>query len=224
MTDNTYPIQLEIAGNTAMWTRPDTGDCPVSYPAPTFSAVKAIFESILWGPAIQVVPIKVEICRPLQYHNYQTNYGGPLRKSRLMQSGDGFQLLATVLIDVCYRLYAEVIPVAKRLRVEIPESAKQWDAKTTSPGHAYQDIFNRRLKRGQCFFIPFLGWKEFGPSYFGSFRANTMVQENINIVIPSMLREVFSQGYASEVAFSFDQNVTIKNGTVIFPRREVIHA
>jgi hypothetical protein len=25
---------MEIAGNTAMWTRPDTGDSPVSYPAP----------------------------------------------------------------------------------------------------------------------------------------------------------------------------------------------
>ena len=29
-----YIIQLEIAGDTAMWTRPDTGDNPVSYPAP----------------------------------------------------------------------------------------------------------------------------------------------------------------------------------------------
>lgn len=224
MTDKTYPIQLEISGNTAMWTRPDTGDCPVSYPAPTFSAVKAIFESILWGPAIQIVPTKVEICMPLQYHNYQTNYGGPLRKSRLIQGGDSFQLLATVLIDVCYRLYAEVIPVARQLVAKIPESAKEWDAKTTSPGHAYQDIFNRRLKRGQYFFTPFLGWKEFGPSYFGPFRENTVVQRNINSVIPAMLREVFPCGYASDVVFSFDQNVVIKEGVLIFPRREVIHA
>lgn len=222
--NNTYPIQLEIAGNTAMWTRPDTGDCPVSYPVPTFSAVKGIFESILWGPAVQIVPIKVEICMPLQYHNYQTNYGGPLRKSRLVQSGDGFQLLATVLIDVCYRLYAEIIPVARQLKNRIPESAKKWDAKTTSPGHAYQEIFNRRLNRGQCFFVPFLGWKEFGSSYWGFFRANTVVQKNTSIVIPSMVREAFSQGYASDVAFSFNQNVVIKNGTLIFPRKEEVHA
>jgi len=25
----TYEIALEISGPTAMWTRPDTGDCPV---------------------------------------------------------------------------------------------------------------------------------------------------------------------------------------------------
>lgn len=42
-----YPIKMEIAGPTAMWTCPDTGDCPVSYPAPTFSAVHNIFQSVL---------------------------------------------------------------------------------------------------------------------------------------------------------------------------------
>jgi CRISPR-associated protein Cas5d len=92
-----YQIQMEIAGNTAMWTRPDTGDCPVSYPAPTYSAVKAIFESVLWGPAVSIIPQKVEICRPIQFHSYYTNYGGPLRKGKSVKSGNPYQLLATVL-------------------------------------------------------------------------------------------------------------------------------
>lgn len=221
---NQYEVKMEIAGRTAMWTRPDTGDCPVSYPAPTYSAVKGIFESILWGPAVAIVPIKVELCSPLQYHNYQTNYYGPLRKARVMKSGGGFQLLATVLIDVCYRLYAEVSHVSKNSKGKLPDSARRWDEKTTSPGHAYQAIFNRRIKRGQCFTIPFLGWKEFDPSYFGPFRTNTIIQNNICTVIPSMLREVFSKGYASDVNFSFDQNIAIENGVLIFPRKEVGHA
>jgi CRISPR-associated protein Cas5d len=216
---NNYEVQLEIAGNTAMWTRPDTGDCPVSYPAPTFSAVKGIFESILWGPVVQVKPTKVEICAPLQYHNYQTNYGGPLRKSSVIATGGGFQLLATVLIDVCYRLYAEVIPLPKNHKDRISDGARQWDRKTTSPGHAYQEIFNRRLKRGQCFSMPCLGWKEFGPDYFGPLRDGTKTQTDINTILPSMLREVFSNGYASEVSFLFDQNVVIKNGIMEFARR-----
>jgi CRISPR-associated Cas5-like protein len=42
-----YPIELEISGPTAMWTRPDTGSSPVSYVAPTFSAAKGLFESVL---------------------------------------------------------------------------------------------------------------------------------------------------------------------------------
>jgi CRISPR-associated protein Cas5d len=214
-----YQVQLEIAGNTAMWTRPDTGDCPVSYPVPTYSAVKGIFESILWGPAILVKPTKVEICTPIQYYNYQTNYGGPLRKSGVVSSGGGFQLLATVLIDVRYRLYAEVQPVTMTEKVKVTEKAILWDRKTTSPGHAYQEIFNRRIKRGQCFTMPCLGWKEFGPDYFGPFLEETSIQLDINTVIPSMLREVFSKGYKSEVAFTYDQNVVIKNGVLEFPRK-----
>lgn len=213
---NGYEIEMEISGNTAIWTRPDTGDCPVSYPVPTYSAVKGIFESILWGPAVQIVPTKVEICAPVQYHNYQTNYGGPLRKSGVIASGGGFQLLATVLIDVCYKLYADVLPIPKALKDQVPAKARQWDEKTTSPRHAYQDIFNRRLKRGQCFNIPFLGWKEFGPSYFGTFRETTEVRADINMVIPSMLREVFSGGYASKCAYTYEQNVKITSGVMAF--------
>lgn len=202
-----------------MWTRPDTGDCPVSYPVPTYSAIKGIFESVLWGPAVQIVPTKVEICAPIQYHNYQTNYGGPLRKPGVIATGGGFQLLATVLIDVCYRLYAEILPIAKSINARMPDKARQWDRKTTSPGHAYQDIFERRLKRGQSFTIPFLGWKEFGPSYFGPFRETTEVQPNISMVIPSMLREVFSEGYESKCLFTYDQNVNIAAGVLEFSKR-----
>ncbi len=214
-----YEIEMEIAGSTAMWTRPDTGDCPVSYPAPTYSAVKGIFEALLWGPAVQIIPIKVEICAPLQYHNYQTNYGGPLRKSGVIAGGGGYQLLATVLIDVCYRLYAEVSPMPGSSKRRAPPGAKQWDAKTSSPGHAYQAIFNRRRDRGQCFTIPFLGWKEFGPSYFGPLRETTRVCSEINMMIPSMLREVFSEGYASKCVFTYDQNVKIVEGIIGFPRK-----
>ncbi|MCF8067393.1 MAG: CRISPR-associated protein Cas5 [Desulfobacterales bacterium] len=217
MTDKSYKIKMEISGKTAMWTRPDTGDCPVSYPVPTYSAAKGIFESILWGPAIQIIPTKVEICTPVQYHNYQTNYGGPLRKSGVIAGGGGFQLLATVLIDVCYRLYAEVVPSPTKKR--LPDKARQWDRQTTSPGHAYKDIFNRRLKRGQCFTIPFLGWKEFGPDYFGVFRKTTAVQSDVNMGITSMLREVFSEGYASKCSFTYDQGVKIVSGSLEFPKQ-----
>ena len=43
-----------------MWTRPDTGDAPVSYPAPTFSAAKGMFESICW---LKSATIAIEVPR-----------------------------------------------------------------------------------------------------------------------------------------------------------------
>ncbi|MBU4304756.1 MAG: CRISPR-associated protein Cas5 [Candidatus Omnitrophica bacterium] len=215
----TYEIALEISGSTAMWTRPDTGDCPVSYPAPTYSAVKGIFESVFWGETAEIIPIRTEICSPIIYHSYQTNYGGPLRKSDVMKSGGSFQLLATVLLNVCYKLYAEVVPIGKQRKELINSNSKQWDSRTNSPGHAYQAIFNRRLKQGQCFTIPFLGWKEFAPDYVGSFRDTTFTQEDMNMVIPSMLRQVFPEGFKSKVHFVYDQNVRIENGVLVYPKK-----
>ncbi len=76
-----HEIAFELAGPTAMWTRPDTGDTPVSYPAPTLAAVKGIFESIVWLKSAEVVPTRAEICAPLVFHTYSTIYGGPLAKS-----------------------------------------------------------------------------------------------------------------------------------------------
>jgi CRISPR-associated Cas5-like protein len=50
----TYTISLEISGPTAMWTRPDTGDAPFSYLAPTYSAANGILESVCWLKSAQL--------------------------------------------------------------------------------------------------------------------------------------------------------------------------
>jgi CRISPR-associated protein Cas5d len=211
--DKPYTIHLEISGPSAMWTRPDTGDAPVSYPAPTYSAVKGIFESILWIQSIDVVPTKVEICSPVTYHTYTTNYGGPLRKSKLMNNGSSFQLLATVLINVCYRLYAD-IRLGRAPDEKLSEKTKAWTRSTLSPQHAYQEIFFRRLTRGQNYVIPCLGWREFVPTYVGPFRQETSVCTDVNGSIPSMLYQSFSEGLLSKFSPSFLHTLKIEKGAL----------
>ncbi len=216
MVYKTYPVEMEIAGNTAMWTRPDCGDSPCSYPAPTYSSVRGLFESILWGPAVLIIPRKVELCSVPQYHSYVTNYGGPLRKSDSIKKGNNYQLYATVLTDVCYRLYADVI--LNPDKAKFPQKAQQWDRKTTAPGHAYQEMFCRRLKRGQSYATLSLGWSEFTPSYFGSFRGTTQVCTDLpDIHIPSMLRGVFQQGYRSQYEVVYDTDLCIHQGVLEYP-------
>lgn len=218
MIHTAYPICMEIAGPTALWTRPDCGDSPCSYPAPTYSAVRAMFESVLWLPAVQIVPRKVELCAPPQYYSYATNYGGPLRSADAFKKGNNYQLFATVLIDVCYRLYADAIPNPHKDR--LPPGAQAWDARTTAPGHAYQEIFERRLKKGQSYASLCLGWKEFTPSYFGPFREETQVCSDLpDIPIPSMLRETFPMGYRSAYQPVYDTELCIRNGVLVYPER-----
>lgn len=211
-----YEVSLEISGATAMWTRPDSGDCPVSYPAPTYSAAKGIFESILFIEAVEVAPYKVEICAPIAYHTYNTNYGGPLRKSDQMNKGASYQLLASVITNPCYRLYA-VLRHAVSANETLSKRTAQWLRRTTSPVHAYQDIFNRRLKRGQSHHIPCLGWKEFTPEYVGTFRRETQVYSEFNVTLSSMLRQVFPDGLNSNVRYVYNQKVSIRNGVLEYP-------
>lgn len=218
MNEKAYRVCMEIAGNTAIWTRPDTGDSPCSYPAPTYSAVRGLFESILWGPAVLVIPRKVELCSVPRFHSYATNYGGPLRKPDNIKKGNSYQLFATVLTDVCYRLYADVILNPRK--AGISDNARAWDQRTTSPGHAYQEIFNRRLARGQSYATLALGWSEFTPSYFGPFREETRVCADLpDLHIPSMLRGVFQQGYRSAYQAVYDQNLCIHGGVLEYPER-----
>jgi CRISPR-associated protein Cas5d len=207
-----YPVCLEIAGPTAIWTRPDTGDAPVSYPAPTFSAARGIFDSVVWLRSAEVVPTKVEICAPLVYHNYTTNYGGPLRKNEQIRHGNNYQLIATVLINVCYRLYAEVRSCSAPGN-RLSEQARRW-ATGINGAHAYQEMFQRRLSRGQFHRTPCLGWQEFLPDYLGPFRPETKVEEELTFVLPSMLHTVFPGPMISSRRPTFRQNVRIEKGVL----------
>ena len=199
----TYPIELEISGPTAMWTRPDAGSSPVSYVAPTFSAAKGIFESILRWKSVDVKPTRVEICRPVRFHRYTTNYGGPLRASDAIAKGASFQFYAVVLVDVCYRLYAEAAFATHH------ES-------TTSPPHAYQEAFNRALERGQWFYTPCLGWKEFAPDYVGPLRPSTQVCATENHELPTMLRMVFDRPQGGTVGPTFSRNLRVDSGVLLY--------
>lgn len=200
-----YLIQMEVSGPTAMWTRPDTGDSPVSYPLPTYSAAKGLFESVVRIETVEIVPTKVEICAPVVYHNYATNYGGPLRKADAIKTGSSYQMVATVLINVCYRLYAEVRQA--RYSKPLSDKAQAQASKRLNALHVCQDMFYRRLEKGQWHDTPFLGLREFMPNYIGPFRETTRVHEEVSLDLPSFLFSVFEPSGNKQPVFKPDVRV-----------------
>ena len=58
MVENKYEVAFEVAGPAAMFTRPDTGSIPISYPVPTLSASKGMFEAVAWLPHAYIQPMK----------------------------------------------------------------------------------------------------------------------------------------------------------------------
>jgi CRISPR-associated protein Cas5d len=214
-----YPIQLEISGPIALWARPDTMPNPVSYVAPTFSAAKGIFEAILRWKSVNVRPTRCEICAPVQFHRYAFNYGGPLRKSDQMRNGSSLQIFAQALINVCYRLHAEV----DWNRGPNGESAESPDGQCAP--HAYVDAFHRRLERGRWFYTPCLGWKEFVPDYVGPFRDGTAPCATENHAIPAFLEMVFDQSQnGRRGSETYLRGVRVHNGVLEYKHGEHDHA
>ena len=209
-----YKIEMEIAGPFAMWSRPDTGATPTSYPVPTWSAVKGIFESIAFfrdGRA-WFRPVKVEICKPMgtvrgeiTFQRYTNNYRGPLRAS----GKSNFQLNSLILSNVCYRLYG------------IVENGSGNHLKNgDNPCHALQAMFQRRTKKGQCYKTPSLGWNEFVPSYWGEFRSRTEVDTDITINMVSTLKQTFDKPVAGKYNPEFLQkeNAVIAEGVFYYDK------
>jgi CRISPR-associated protein Cas5d len=203
MRQHPYSVSLEIAGPAAMFTRPDSGSTPISYPAPTYSAAKGMFEAVARRRGAYVRPTRIEICTPIRYARYVTNYGGPLRKPDQITGNNNYQLVATVLVDVCYRICGVVEPVDE-------------PGVRGNPAHALQEIFARRLENGQWFYTPCLGWKEFAPSYFGPLRDGTEPDRNVNVIIPSLLHSVWDRPANGKRRPFFRQNVEVWEGVMSF--------
>ena len=199
-----YSVQLEVAGPLAMFSRPDTGGTPTSYPVPTWSAAKGIFESIAFfadgsawvcptnggrsavrsetAPTVEKDSITVVV---FASSATRRTTEGPLRKASLLGKGTGpggssMQQFATALSGVCYRLHADIVGPRRRGPI--------------NPRHHLQEVFNRRLERGQCHRTPCLGWSEFTCSYWGPFRhGETDVDVDLSLDIPSMLLAVWEK-------------------------------
>ncbi len=174
---------LEVSGPYACFTRPEMKVERVSYDVITPSAARAIFDAILWKPAICWHVKKIEVLAPIKWISVRRNEVGKVASS----GSDGIyiddgktrqQRAGLFLRDVKYRLFAEFefIPPEKRGKVFNPvtewlvdkEEAvelKKPDVRPDETEAKYAAMFERRAKKGQCFNQPYLGCREFSASF-----------------------------------------------------------
>jgi CRISPR-associated protein Cas5d len=183
-----YPVQMEIAGPLAYFGDPANGAAFQTYLMPPSSAVEGMFRAIAFlrdGAYIRAT--RVELCSPLKLVNLVTNYRGPYRKTALMSQGNSQQMAQVCLQDVCYRLYGEAVPTV---------------SDHVGPAHYLQELFARRLKRGQCAYVPHLGLSQFKASYFGPFQEGTKVNP-ISLKVESFLASLYDSPLFGNVAPKF---------------------
>ena len=157
---------IEVWGDFALFTRPEMKVERVSYPAITPSACRAIYEAILWKPAIEWQIKRVEILSPIKWLSVRRNEVGTKLSTRNAQSmmngkgkndyviiiDDNRQQRASLLLkDVRYRIYADFI---------MTDKAGKADNRVK-----FVQMFERRAKKGQCFYQPYLGCREFSAHF-----------------------------------------------------------
>jgi len=156
---------LEVSGDFACFTRPEMKVERVSCDVITPSSARAIFEAILWKPAIRWHIHKIEVMQPIKWMNLRRNEVGAeisVRnvKTAMKQGKGNLGLLiederqqrgGLFLHDVNYRLHADF---------EITDKAGEGDTLVK-----FSEMFERRASKGQCFNQPYLGCREFSANF-----------------------------------------------------------
>jgi CRISPR-associated protein Cas5d len=168
---------LEVSGKNACFTRPEMKVERVSYDVISPSAGRAIFEAILWKPAIVWEIKKIEILAPIKWESVRRNEVGKVASTSsrgIFIEEDRQQRAGLFLRDVRYRLWAEFTFIPPRDRPKVLRPLPEWledeedrevialsDDRKDEKEAKYAAMFERRAKKGQTFHQPYFGCREF---------------------------------------------------------------
>jgi CRISPR-associated protein Cas5d len=152
---------VRIRGQFACFTRPEFKTERLSYEVLTPSAARGVLEAIFWKPAIFWHVRQIRLLAPVrfvQFKRNEVNSRAPtLKAATANRSGGGIdsyfadedraQRNTLALRDVDYAVEAEMVMTA---RAGSADNARKFD-----------EMFQRRLARGQFHMQPYLGCREF---------------------------------------------------------------
>lgn len=167
---------LEVTGPFACFTRPEMKVERVSYDVMTPSVGRAIFEAILWKPAIHWLVRRIEVLAPIKWISVRRNEVGAVaspRKPGIFVEDERQQRAGLFLRDVTYRIHAEFEFISPENRSEMGKGVygglndvkEDRESRNDETEAKYAAMFERRAMKGQCFNQPYLGCREFAASF-----------------------------------------------------------
>ena len=156
------PIQVEVWGDYACFTRPEMKTERVSYDVMTPSAARGLLESIYWHPGLRWVIECIHVCSPIRFTNIRRNEVKDVISARavksVMEKGKGIDELYLATTESIQQRAAMVL---KDVHYVIDAHFDMTDKANASdnPGK-FQDIVKRRLRKGACYAAPYLGTRE----------------------------------------------------------------
>ncbi|HEV3167991.1 MAG TPA: type I-C CRISPR-associated protein Cas5c [Isosphaeraceae bacterium] len=152
--------RVRIQGDWACLTRPELKTERVSYHVLTPSAARGVIEAVLWKPAIRWHVHRIAVLKPIRFSSIKRNEVNrviPIQNARKLMRGeeiapyyaddDRAQRNAVILRDVLYH-------------VDVSFSMTERAGSEDNP-MKFDQMFRRRLERGQYHMAPYLGCREF---------------------------------------------------------------
>lgn len=143
-------FRIRVRGPLACFTRPEMKVERVSYEVMTPSAARGVLEAILWKPAIAWRIHQIEILAEIRWTSFRRNEVNSRQTPAaggLLADEDRTQRNTVALRDVDYVITASF---------QMTERAESADNV-----RKFEEMFLRRLEKGQHFHAPYLGCREF---------------------------------------------------------------
>lgn len=150
-------VQAKFSGEYALFTRPEGKVERTSYSIMTPSAARGALESIMWKPEFHFRVRRIIVLKRPKFHSIVRNEvarkasvtSAFMKKPKDIFTDDMRQLRHSLILkDVSYIVEADIVLQDSR------HSIKKYEA-----------MFNRRLRKGQCFNTPYLGTREFSATF-----------------------------------------------------------
>jgi CRISPR-associated protein Cas5d len=154
------PVAIKVWGEFACFTRPELKVERVSYEVMTPSAARGVLEAAFWKPEFQWRVREIRVLRDIKFFSIVRNevnnravYSTARQRIAAGEPNyaedDRAQRHTLALRDVSYIITADVV-----VRADVTEDAAK-----------YRDQFRRRVARGQCHHMPYLGCREFTAAF-----------------------------------------------------------
>ena len=205
-----YPsLEVKVTGDYACFTRPEQKIERVSYEVMTPSAARGILEAIFFHKPMKWRVREIVVLKPIRHFSILRNEVS----SRMSERSEGISITddrsqrhTLALKDVEYIIKADVW---------LRPGQTDREGKPVDPAK-YRDQFRRRAERGQCFWQPYLGCREF--SAFFSLPNGTEKPINVNAALGRMLLDIeYGEGKDSKnEAHYFDAE--LQDGRLIVPQ------
>lgn len=205
-----YPIIVRFKGRLASFSRPEFKTEKLTYPVPTFSALRNMLQAIYWHPGFNYIPVACGIVNPIEYQSIATNGVKEIKKALagghiiLRSPSDVLQRTQTYIVNPDYVVVAFL---ASR-----PAEMKEGDS-----FKKFEGIINNRLKKGSCAYQPVLGMREcsanFYPVKWKELDGDPFINKNEDL---GLMVFDFDYSYPDAVKIPLFQKEKIENGVVYY--------